>query len=63
MLTPCDSQVYSSEKKLENLMASLTPRSYLRRRRFTFLQFCGGDFFFFGRVAHGWNKKGDPCLA
>ena len=27
-------------------MASLTPRSYLRRRRFTFLQLCGGDFFF-----------------
>lgn len=54
MLTPCDSQVYSSEKKLENLMASLTPRSYLRRRRFTFLQFCGGDFFFL----EGWHMGG-----
>ena len=35
-------------------MASLTPRSYLRRRGFTFLQLCGGDFFFF----EGWHLGG-----
>ena len=45
---------------MENLIASLTPRSYLRRR-FTFLQLCGGDFFwrfFFFLWGEGWHMGG-----
>ena len=49
---------------MENLIASLTPRSYLRRR-FTFLQLCGGDFFgdffFCGGKGGTWvEQEGRP---